>query len=575
MTNRSSKWRLHGPDHLSRFKAHYFYLFVFIVLYSAAHPPATAGDSPAPRKELRSITTDRYQLIVQKDGTVDIRLRSGALLVDNAYPAVAFPDEIAPRPLKVKGLRSERRTVQDRFGVGHGLVLFGENFEWLLNTYPGMPYLMAQLVYDSTGTSSPTLIPWCVGGTLKGGVMPAIAENDRLVLSTGPGLAPDLSGPAITGAVYWACTDSTNRLHLVMGALDSGGSIGDIAQFAASKGRKAAPFCLAVTSTAGARAQHGRTASALACIAVADRDLWTGLRRLAHFAERMDKEETASNTAAAPWCAPLAGTDSELSLCWPSQSGRILYPMAWYTPPVAPPADAAENWCIAQLVAAAISGADLRAACAALKSSPLAPFARRLQPPAAAPAFPADLLHPGGPRVWAQALNGEAGAWTITALFNPDPTDAEIAVDFRALGLDLAAYYTVFEYWPQHFHGMAQRELRFKLPPFSQRLIGLRPAEDRPMLLASTADWRMGAHDHGPVRWDYPSRTLWGSCQVPADTESSLHFYLPDGYVLESATLNGAPVQTTQQGRTVQLECPSAPAPQEAAWQLRFRGKPD
>jgi hypothetical protein len=308
--------------------------------------------------------------------------------------------------------------------------------------------------------------------------------------------------------------------------------------------------------------------SALACIAVADTDPWTGLRRLAHFAERLDQEEGTANAAAAPWCIPLEHAETDISLCWPGQSGRLLYPIAWMTPHTPIPPEAAESWRIAQLVGAAISGAKLNPA--AFTATPLHTLAKQLVPAAETPAFPADLPRPGGPRIWVQPLQGPAGAWTLVALFNPDAADTEITLDLRTLGLDADAYYTVFECWPDRYHGLAHRDLQFKLPPFSQRLIGLRPAEDRPMLLACTTHWSMGARNHGPVRWDFPSRTFSGTLQPPADTDCALHFLIPEEYTLEAATLDDAPLPALQQGRTLRLEWHSGPSPQQSTWKLRF-----
>jgi len=90
----------------------------------------------------------------------------------------------------------------------------------------------------------------------------------------------------------------------------------------------------------------------------------------------------------------------------------------------------------------------------------------RLLPTPARPARPVDLFQSDSPRIWSLPLTTPAGKWHIVALFNWDEDAARtIPLGFTSLGLDDAAYYTVYDFWQDKYYGTARWKLDVKVAP--------------------------------------------------------------------------------------------------------------
>ncbi len=132
-----------------------------------------------PGHDYRTITTDQYQVVVLKNGGVNVSFVSGDPIFTNVFPMIWVDGESEPRPMDVAWARySARYLVNNRIGPGQAMLFIKGNCEWVIQAYPAKSYLSAQVAFINT-TKKPvkvrTLIPWAVGAPGKG------------MLSLGPG----------------------------------------------------------------------------------------------------------------------------------------------------------------------------------------------------------------------------------------------------------------------------------------------------------------------------------------------------------------------------------------------------
>ncbi len=143
-----------------------------------------------PGKEFRTVSTDQYEIIVQRNGQVDVRSVLGPMIFNNAGPLIEFMGDKKLRKLIVDPRFEARTDVNDRLGKGQGLGFSKKNFQWYVRTYPSKPFITVQLTYINN-TRKPVkvakLIPWSVGETNKGSVylgsgsaQAQLLENGRL-----------------------------------------------------------------------------------------------------------------------------------------------------------------------------------------------------------------------------------------------------------------------------------------------------------------------------------------------------------------------------------------------------------
>jgi hypothetical protein len=151
-------------------------------------------------------------------------------------------------------------------------------------------------------------------------------------------------------------------------------------------------------------------------------------------------------------------------------------------------------------------------------------------------------------------MEGPAGTWHIVALFNWDTAEAAtIPLPFAALGEPDGRYLTVYDFWEGRYYGTAATQLPVRVPPGSVRLLGLRPYESRPMLLASDRHITQGAMDQTAETWDAAARTLTGQMETTGDTPYVLRILAPEGFTPKVATVSSGPVPWSFEDRVLTL----------------------
>lgn len=195
---------------------------------------------------------------------------------------------------------------------------------------------------------------------------------------------------------------------------------------------------------------------------------------------------------------------------------------------------------------------------------------RRLLPWAGRPARPLDLFQEGSPRLWWLPLQEAAGEWHILAVFNwNDATPQTISVPFSAMGLDTRAFYTVYDFWQEHYHGVAQARLDVQVPPGTVRLYGLRRHTETPMFLASDVHITQGALDHRSIVWNAEARSLEGVFDAIADTEYNLRILAPEPWEMKEAALSKGEAALFREGRVIRLQFHND-SPGRLTWTLKF-----
>jgi hypothetical protein len=183
-----------------------------------------------PERARRSITTDQYELVIQKNSQIDLLTTGGQPLIDNAFPSITFEggEEV---PLKIDYRSTNRYSVDDPIGKGNGFHYASADCEWRIATYPAAGCLTFDLAYTNNSKKTVTVIglsPLGVGNKGKGGVHLGGNSSDVFILQ-----APSEGNPFVqighqTGASpghIAAWSPSTGRA-LVAGFLTHRRSLG-------------------------------------------------------------------------------------------------------------------------------------------------------------------------------------------------------------------------------------------------------------------------------------------------------------------------------------------------------------
>ena len=176
-----------------------------------------------PGQEYRSLNTDTYAIVIQKNGRLDVSLADGSAVFENAFPMVWFEGKGAPELLAVAGRSSERFEVRDALGQGHGMRLLKDETVWSLHAYPTETYFSVQVAYRNTSRNPVrvrALLPWCIGKP-KEGVFTLGPGSGQSVFIAYP--APEASntstGETVSSAWYLAAWNPVSKRSFVAGFL--------------------------------------------------------------------------------------------------------------------------------------------------------------------------------------------------------------------------------------------------------------------------------------------------------------------------------------------------------------------
>lgn len=150
--------------------ARYGALFSLIVLLS----PVVSAQIYRPGSEYRSLSTSQYEIVIQKNGRLDVATTTGEAIFLNAYPMVWYADEDEPDLARLDGRYSRRFEVNDPLGRGQGMRIRRKEFEWKIRAYPTKPFFAVQFNYINDSKKPvqiKQLLPWCIGEPKNGSIV--------------------------------------------------------------------------------------------------------------------------------------------------------------------------------------------------------------------------------------------------------------------------------------------------------------------------------------------------------------------------------------------------------------------
>jgi hypothetical protein len=174
--------------------------------------------------EARRISSDAFNVSVQKNGRLDVVMNDGTRFFNDAYPMVWLAGEDSPRPIRLDYRRTSR---VDRFAHGdayQGMVLVADEAVWTVAVEPNEAIITAMLTYANTTDETQyirAMFPWCVG------------DPDWAAEAGGPPSAAT-AGPVRlrqpTGHVFLArfARDSRETARIVRGDAIPGSAEGDL-----------------------------------------------------------------------------------------------------------------------------------------------------------------------------------------------------------------------------------------------------------------------------------------------------------------------------------------------------------
>ncbi len=138
--------------------------------------------------EYRSVSSDIYDISIQKNGRTDVRFPSGSPIFDNAYPQVQLEGKEKPTAQAINGKMTGRIMGKDRLGDHQGMQFNKGNCEWYIRSYPSKPFFTVQSVYVNTSRKPvrvSQLTPWSVGGLKRGGLHLGAEVKQTRILDNG------------------------------------------------------------------------------------------------------------------------------------------------------------------------------------------------------------------------------------------------------------------------------------------------------------------------------------------------------------------------------------------------------
>lgn len=143
---------------------------------------------------------------------------------------------------------------------------------------------------------------------------------------------------------------------------------------------------------------------------------------------------------------------------------------------------------------------------------------------------------------WLNEFNISFGNWNVLHRLNwtqkkKRALKAE-TVKFADLGLDPSKEYIVYEFWGEKMYGVLKNEIKLgELEAYGLESLAIREKFDRPQLVSTNRHLSQGAAEIKSLSWE--NNTLQGSSQVVIDDNYVITLYVPNGFKLSSAKING------------------------------------
>ena len=144
--------------------------------------------------------------------------------------------------------------------------------------------------------------------------------------------------------------------------------------------------------------------------------------------------------------------------------------------------------------------------------------------------------------IWDLKIRRPFGSWDVVALFNWGDEPAEVAFGFDELGLEADAGYLVYEFWGGKFLGLHHDGFAATLAPRSSQLLAVHRDMGRPQFLSTDRHVTQGGVSLEALAWHEATHTLSGIVRLVEQHPTTLTFFAPDGYTLDSVSAEQADV---------------------------------
>ena len=173
-------------------------------------------------------------------------------------------------------------------------------------------------------------------------------------------------------------------------------------------------------------------------------------------------------------------------------------------------------------------------------------------------------------------VNRLGRAYDVIGLFNYGESEQRVTrVDFKAIGLDPARRYHVYDFWNEDYLGVCDAGLFLEVPPAACRVVTLFPEDTVPVLLSTSRHVLQGWPDLERFAVNRRAAVLRGASRVIAGEPYTLTFGLPnDGvrtFALSRFRVTGKPLVGVTQGRGVARATWTPATTGLVEWEARFR----
>ncbi|MFO7837036.1 MAG: alpha-galactosidase [Candidatus Thorarchaeota archaeon] len=161
------------------------------------------------------------------------------------------------------------------------------------------------------------------------------------------------------------------------------------------------------------------------------------------------------------------------------------------------------------------------------------------------PVYPEGALSPDTlikpePNIFFLPVKNKTSEWVVVGLFNLGEEPIDLEVYLTDLGLEEGVSHHVFGFWDEKYVEEVEDKISVSsLKPHTCRLYSIKPAQDRPSLLATSMHFTQGACDIQSEKWDADSNELTLVVSKATNHAEGIYFYFSEEWSIQETSVNG------------------------------------
>ncbi len=124
-------------------------LYLTVALFLVSIFISITGKTDNNPRSVASVSTDLYEVHLFKNETVKIFFSDGVEILTLDRPAILYSDSDKNVPLKFSDVNWYKEPISNSLGEGIGFYIQGKGVSWVLEVYPGKPFLTVRLQYKN------------------------------------------------------------------------------------------------------------------------------------------------------------------------------------------------------------------------------------------------------------------------------------------------------------------------------------------------------------------------------------------------------------------------------------------